>query len=609
MDNEQSAAKVPRKSSSDSQLNLPKNEAEPVPDAEEVEEIPSWDPENPFEKQLGGYDNIIIDIMARLPINSRLALAATSKRFQDILENNPNRLPLKLTMNFDTEDFPVLTRTYRKVLIHNLQTPETEDRKKKIMDLFNSLNEGVYEMKILFSNVSAQFFYEMLKTMPQLASLHVGSSTSVPKLQFEEEPLTLGELKKVTIHHRNIVSMSAILADVNNLEEFVFKSQDDEEVEMIELFGMRALHNSFAGVTEGVDNESNENNNDAEAQQQQAEANAEEDDADNQQEDILIVLGEHQFLVEIMASEASSYIPIKTVLRRQANLKTLEFSNSFIFEDPFENCAFQLKHTIFFVPWATNKQLTNLCEFLKTQTQLESIVVNILCSETRENRALLREIMEYCMQLKTVKTLKMVFYGVLGMVEVFSDNYTVNPSVKELYLGLAPAPFNQGRLIQAIARNFPRLNKLELNLDRNWALNSTSEIFEPLTALTQLKTLRMEHMRAEHITHIRSLSLKALSLRNVFDSSDREHWQQIYANLPNLELLDIHFCMPLLVNEAVPFIEDITGRLNRIQRVHVCTCGRQLADIEKQEITLLMSSSQSLKRISFCNWKSEKHST
>jgi hypothetical protein len=540
---------------------------------------PSWSqPQNFFDK-LCGHD--IIEIMERLPMSSRLNLAATSKRFNDTLKKNPNRLPIKLNINFDTEDLPILERIYRTVKIRNLTTPDDEDRLNCVMAVFDQLMEEVYDFKIFSSDITAKLLYDVLKKMPQISTFYVGSSTEIAKLQFQEtEPLTLAKLKRVTVHHRNVLSMGAILNDVTTMEEFVFKSQNDEEVD--------EFANELAIWIDMNEDSDNEENNEVAAPPV-----------------IFFAPIHNALLVESLANEVAKYVEIKNVLRRQRNLRLLEFSNAYIFENPFDDCAFQLRHLVLFIPSASLKQLKNIYNFIKTQTHLESVVINILCDDNAENRLVLEDIFTYVMELRSVNTIKVVFYSGLGMIEHFRDTRCVNPNVKELYLGLVPVPHSHRRIMEAVVRHFPNLNKLDLCLEETWMRYANADTFAPLSNLTKLKVLRLENGESEFVSNIRTLSLESVSFRGIF-STERGDWQQFYTNNPNLVNLDFQFHPLRQPENIVHFVQDITTRLNRIRKVHVCTCGREFSDEEKGEITDYFNASQSMKKISFCGWKQEK---
>lgn len=153
-------------------------------------------------------DHIIMKVMDYLPVTSLLDLSLISKRFNTILNDNPNRFPLTLCLDFDgvdedenhdedEDEFPeVFVRCYRVVKVVHLTTPTSEDRIEKFINLFKSFGAHIHDIHFTDCDLTFEFFSRLITIMPNIVSLQLEETDLNPGANDVEWP-ALTSLKKV----------------------------------------------------------------------------------------------------------------------------------------------------------------------------------------------------------------------------------------------------------------------------------------------------------------------------------------------------------------------------------------------------------------------------
>lgn len=150
-------------------------------------------------------EHAIMRIMDYLNIPDRLNLSLTSKRFQTILKDNPNRFPLTLALDYEDKEAAtgVFTRCYRTVKVQELKTPDTEERIEEIKETFKSIGSGIRDIQFLNCNLSFELLSSLITMMPNIISLQMENTILKPSESDVEWP-ELPALKKVRKKVKNV---------------------------------------------------------------------------------------------------------------------------------------------------------------------------------------------------------------------------------------------------------------------------------------------------------------------------------------------------------------------------------------------------------------------
>lgn len=553
----------------------PKIKQESDDDSGIIEKIfVSFEEEESFEvvpKEISNIeDTNIVTIMQNLSNKDRLNFAAAGKRFNDLLTNSPNDLPMDpLTLNFSKSmnEFPArFTRTYRKLEVSELHMPLANTHGARILEIFNSLRGHVVDLKFISTDMTLQFFNRIIGTMPNLETIALGCSTSNLQLNEEFEPLPLLKLRKITTNARNVEAIAKIIRNVTTLEEFVFRAHDEH------------AHLGFGDDTDDED-EPYDDTDDEDEEPGQQEPDQEDDEADIEIEEVearnlfmfnaLFAPGRPHvhggFIIELLQPDDQiDYTDIKEILARQVNLKRLEINEGHFFETEFQDVQFKLKELTFFIKWASRSQLQNMARFLEKQDEIESLTVNILCGS---HIVEMNRILSIVMRIPTLKDLKLIFYESTGVIEAYRDLNSFNPNVQELYLGMGGLNRHVSTrlLMEATHRHFPNLRKLHMILDSFWRISNDDTALEPLSQLTHLEALAIENVNVRVLANVRIPTLRKVVLKNI-RRSPLERWPRFFLQNPGIRELYFHF-RNQEYPEVVDFVRSIELFLQNITKV------------------------------------------
>lgn len=112
-------------------------------------------------------DYLVMRVMDYLPKSSLLAMSLTSKRYNKILKENPNRFPIKLKLNFAKTRFPQFDRIYREAEVIQLKTFKKESL-EKIIEIFDSIGAEINNIVFKSCIMSMKTLSDLLFRMPKL---------------------------------------------------------------------------------------------------------------------------------------------------------------------------------------------------------------------------------------------------------------------------------------------------------------------------------------------------------------------------------------------------------------------------------------------------------
>lgn len=404
---------------------------------------------------------------------------------------------------------------------------------------------------------------------------------------------------QVNVNGSNIENISKVLQHVTTIEEFVFSiptrkhtlniNETDEEEE-----------------EEADDEEEVANNEDVVPVVEQQEVN-------NQVNIVVIAVArinnqnaihDHDLddFVDDPAVLALQFNAIKAVLARQVNLATLEVIRGSFFAHPFDTNGIQLKKLVLFIPSCTPAELRNMKAFVKSQTQLESVVLNVLCQRSGD----FNDCFDYLVKLRTLNELRIVFYDEQQMTEHYRNYTFVNANVKDVYLGLQGITQDYQQILTTTHRLFPCVNKLHLNMDSERMFQMTlggllplAGAFNSLADFKHLETLTIDRVMTPILREIRNPTLKSFTATGILYSLV-DDWTIFFRNNPAIENLRIQ--LSLFGDVTLPtFLETAVANLPKIKTIKVCS--REGLDYEDdQRMKQLFDTSSSLKSITFCRF-------
>lgn len=274
------------------------------------------------------------------------------------------------------------------------------------------------------------------------------------------------------------------------------------------------------------------------------------------------------------APTISSYDAFKPVIARQSGLKTLEIADGKFFRSPFENIEFQLERLVLFIPMLTSREDSNMLQFITNQNQIKDCIFNIM---TREYSGSLNNSLQYIIDQKSLRQLKIIFYNQSGMNVIYRDLEIVNPFLTELYLSVRQFDHSYRRFIETTRTMFPNLRSLHIKLDKEWCnpIRTSSLTFVPLNDLKKLESLTLENFDTRLCLDLKFPKLKLLKMLSTTTSCNLD-WKIIFVNNPLIEDVFVDCRDDLAQQLAVQIFESSILRLHHLIRVFVCIHGQEV---------------------------------
>lgn len=383
----------------------------------------------------------------------------------------------------------------------------------------------------------------------------------------------------------NIENIAVILQHATNIEEFIFSVPPRSLEEVFELMvnDVGLLDNDAYDVpTFDEQDEDDEDSVD------------ENDEDDNNLDDI----DSFHIISDDVHINRLTYDAVKEVIVRQKNLQKLEIVGGSFFENPLIfNEAIQLKKIVLFIPMGSPNQLNNMRDFILSQKQLETVVVNILSSH-RHNGFF--EALDHILRLTTLKNIRLVFYTQPQMIEHYINRIYVNRSVEDVYLGLQGILNEQHRIIETTSRIFPNIKSIHVNMDSDTTVAIPNDTFLSLNQLRSIMKITINDIRSSYVRNVALPTLKSFTAVGI-KHSDITDWENFWSHNLQIENIRLQFKN----NRGSTLMNCLSSAITILPLIRtIRICHEDILTLEQeQQLVELMTMRESMKLVTFCSYQ------